>query len=634
MTRSDTLNPRQQLAVTADSDAILLLAGPGSGKTHTMTRRILRLLQGGIPPEEILVITFTRDAAVSMQKRFQSLTKPRVLPVVFGTFHSVFYQILRRSAAQNPPRILSEQTKKKLLYLAFSTHPLWNEHQKELLSHFPASVSCYKNTLDLKRSRTILPAKLSEAFPELFALYESVRKKEAFLDFDDMVYDCLELLRQDIQARSYWSGRFREILMDEFQDINPVQYEVIRLLKGPGTHLFAVGDDDQSIYGFRGSEPACMKRFQKEFHAKLLYLDTNYRSVPAIVDSSQRVIRENRDRFDKPAVSGVSDHMAAPLQQGSPPVSSAAPSSGVHLRAFRTQDEEYAAMADALKQAEPGPECAVLFRTNLAMQGFASTLSRQGISFRMKEKSDSIYEHYLLQDFFAYLELAHDPPQDPADLLDLYARILNTPLRYLRRESLQGPGSPLENAARYYRARIRGNGSLEALRQIRVLQNDLSFLSRQSLSMSLRYLCRKMRLDAAVSSRIPSKEKKEEFQQMLEWIIRDAAKYETMQDWREAQAAYTAVLKAAMDAKKARTDLPQLMTIHASKGLEFDTVYIPDCNEGIYPHGPLPDAARAAEERRIFYVGMTRAKKDLELWYLSGTGESPRSVSRFLNPLL
>lgn len=664
--------------MTHGEGPLLVLAGPGSGKTFTITQRILYLLQElHIPAEQILVITFTKAAALSMQSRFKEQSE-QIYPVNFGTFHSCFYHILRQSHVLQQHKLATESDKRTILKTIYAinsssmsqtgnqyasqdfNHKETIVYDKESASQFLQAFSFYKNTNDEAAAKKKLPKEYQESFFPIFEAYEKERERRKLLDFDDMVYQCRKVLMENPQLRAYWQSRFSHILMDEFQDINPIQYEVVKLLTGERTQLFAVGDDDQSIYGFRGSEPACLKQFQEEFQAKTVHLFINYRSTPPIVESSLKVISENQQRFEKD------------LKSAKAPDSHF---SQVTLRAFEEKEEQYAYLAKRLKDflnlSETKPErIGVLFRTNSYMQGFAARLSRLGIPYDMKEKVTSIYEHFIVKDIMAYLLLA-EGAGDREQLL----QILNKPLRYLSREALGWQGnleqkstnqqkisqqngkSPelltemLEGMLLYYKSASDIPYRQERILAVEKLKKDFGILKNRPLYLKLQYILKGMGYEKHLKdSAGTDMEKWQEYQEILEWMSGEAKVYENITMWLQAKESYEKNLNTMSENNRKKglanpeanlepseiRDSPKihLMTVHASKGLEFDCVWIPDCNEKVFPHGNMPDVSCCEEERRIFYVAMTRAKKSLELLYLTGTKEHPRLPSRFLNPLL
>lgn len=588
------LNDAQREAVTHGEGPALVLAGPGSGKTTVIVRRILYLIRAGrIPPEQILVVTFTKDAALSMQQRF--LDRVEVdHPVVFGTFHSVFYRILLESGYfGGQPVILSPSQKFNIMtevlrkYAGAEGASCDPEPLKSDARCFLDAVALYKNTRDEASALKRLPGNRRQSFREIFHCYQNRCRQLKALDFDDMVYQCRELLLEDAKKRDDWQRRFRYILIDEFQDSSPLQYEVVKILGERHKNLFVVGDDDQAIYGFRGADPSCLRLFAREFDARQIILNANYRSTEKIVGAAEKVIAVNRDRFPK-------ECYAAGARAGD--------CAEVDIRSFPDRTQEYEYLVTQLKTLEQGETCGVLFRTNGDMRFLASMLSREGIPFCMKERTGGLREHFVTKDIVAYLKLAGGERDR-----ELFLRIMNRPDRNLDRECLERAGKPA------------GLGQLE---------RQLAAIRKLSPGLAVQYIIRAVGYGRYLESRREADKHLEEWLDVAEELRESMQGYESVEAWERGMDRIPAV-----SSPREETGI-HLMTVHASKGLEFDIVRMPDCNEKVYPHGNMPDAAAVEEERRIFYVGMTRARKYLELLCTTGTKERPRMMSRFLNPLL
>lgn len=626
------MNDVQRRAVTHGGGPLLVLAGPGSGKTFTITRRILYLLEQGVPPERILVVTFTREAAQSMERRFQKMVQsPR--PVNFGTFHSIFFQILRKSNVLKSTEILNDSGKKELMIPILrkqqeqSGKEASPEELREDAAVFLAAVSYYKNTLAAGQAARKAPPQYQEDFVRLFKEYQQAVRVCGKLDFDDMLVECRRFLAENSGMRENWQEHFDHILIDEFQDINPIQYEVVKLLAGKKCSIFAVGDDDQAIYGFRGSEPECLRRFEREYEAEKLLLDVNYRSGPEIVSASLAVIGDNKERFEK-------------TLRPNPERKSGNDSEKVRLCSFEGSEEQYLFLIRRLEEflredkKIGSAECAVLFRTNAGMQKLALRLRAAGIGYEMSERMQSIYRHFVVRDVMAYLLLASGVWER-----EMLLRIINRPSRYVSREAVGKGVRSVGELQRYYRGKTdmpekTRKNILDALGK---LERQLEAIGRLSPGLAVSYVQkavgyeRYLRLLAG-----KNREKWEEWQEIMEWLKADASKYSSLREWQEAQEMYTEELERGKK-KKDTAGVGvriRLMTVHGSKGLEFDTVILPDCNEGVFPHGRFQSESELEEERRIFYVAMTRAKECLELLYLTGTGDRPRLPSRFLRPLL
>ncbi len=649
--RLSKMNEAQRQAVVHGEGPLLLLAGPGSGKTFTITNRILYLLEQGVAPEAILVITFTKEAALSMQNRFQEMAASGgniYYPVNFGTFHSVFFHILQESRVLQSNQLLRLSEKKSLLFPILQSYnrqqkmypdskadafQSFNEDVVQMLS----AISFYKNTMELSGAVSKAPARWQSCFEAVWQNYEAAVKRTGRIDFDDMLYVSRKLLLENKAIRGYWQKRFRHILMDEFQDINPVQYEVVKLLSASPYNLFAVGDDDQAIYGFRGSEPDCLKRFQEEFHARQLLLGINYRSRSEIVRASLAVIGENKNRFQKQLLAAEQTATQAAKRTTMQTIKQTA---AVTLSDFTDKEEEYTYMLQLLsEQVLTKENCAVLFRTNSDMQGFAARCKAADIPYEMREKAASIYEHFIVTDIMSYLQVAQGEGKREHML-----RIMNRPSRYISREAVgEGPVDISAMQAYYHHASLPETQRISVLNALARLEKQLQSIRKLSPLPAVNYILKAAGYEQYLKDMARARpERLQEWQEVLEWLKEDASRFASVRAWKNFQEEYTRTLEQG-GGQKSRSGVQQiqdgaqiavhLLTVHGSKGLEFDRVWIPDCNEKNFPHGRMPDEKSVEEERRIFYVAMTRAKKSLELLYLTGTKERPRQPSRFLNPL-
>lgn len=619
----DRLNETQRKAVTWGEGPLLLLAGPGSGKTFTITNRILYLLKQGVPPERILVITFTREAAVSMQRRFRRMSE-QFCPVNFGTFHSVFYHILQESGGFPHLKLLTGSQKRNLILPIMKKYESRSGEDpktdpEESVAGVLAAVGYFWNTGEPDRAAEKCPAPWRGFLEEICKEYGVAIRGIGGTDFDHMLFACRGLLEEDIHVRRRWQNRFSHILIDEFQDINPIQYEAVRLLSASPHSIFAVGDDDQSIYGFRGSRPELMRRFQEEFEAGRLLLHVNYRCRQEIVDASLRVISENRERFPKML-------RAAGKEKNT---------DAVKLKAFRDREEETAYLAAELASwqelhSEDGRGCAVLFRTNLYMQGFAAKLRNAGIRFRISERTTSVYEHFIVKDIMAYLLLAAGVWRREHLL-----RIINRPSRYVSREAV-GDGRSISGMERYYKeGYFHEELRCKVLKRLELLGTQLCCLKKMKPVIAVNYVLKAVNYEGYLTERAGGdREKLREWNELLDWLKTDAAGSGSAVEWMERQRTYTEELAGQPGTKTEEGESGiRLMTIHGAKGLEFDRVYIPDCNEKVLPQGCMQETGQLEEERRLLYVAMTRAKESLELLYLLGDRQRSRLPSRFLNPL-
>ena len=300
------LDPFQSAAAHTAEGAYLILAGPGSGKTTMLLERVLYLInEKKVPPEKLLLITFTRDAAAEMALRFKARCEGAYLPVTFSTFHSFFYQILKRTYGFRQQQILTGKARRELMgRVLYSIGEKVDPKDEGFFETLEKELSRMENSSIPGVAEPEVSDTFSLLSPEGFCRFRegfAREKREAgLIDFDDMQSRCLALLRRDPEALSYWKNRFSYYMVDESQDMNRMQYEILRLLTKDRGNVFAVGDDDQSIYAFRGADPKVLKRYAKEYEGcKILYLKMNYRSDRAIVDAASRVICHNKNRFEK-----------------------------------------------------------------------------------------------------------------------------------------------------------------------------------------------------------------------------------------------------------------------------------------------------------------------------------------------
>lgn len=617
MLNLDDLNEQQYKAVTAGIQApLLVLAGPGSGKTFTLTKRILYLvLEHRIPPEQILVLTFTKAAAVEMQKRFQTASQKFHISLspVFGTFHSVFYHILIQSKIIIPNQFINEKDKIKILREILLK--LWKERgisnlnvrNKELI-YIAQAISYYQNTLDINEACEKLADEYKQDFVTLYERYSAYCEQSGKYSFDDILTKLLKTLQTNQKLLSYWRNRFPFLLIDEFQDINPVQYSVVKLL---GAHLpvFAVGDDDQAIYGFRGAKPGCLKQFTEEFGASVITLELNYRSLPKIVNASLEMIGENKLRITKNLRSAYNDELNG---------------EAFLIKSFQKKEEQFEYIAqEILASKRRGETSAILFRTNSSMLKMAYYLKTSNIDFEMKEEKHSAEEEMVIRDVEAFFRLC-DEGINKKDLQIMLTRFVP----HLSKEILL---TSLDSVINGKIPDCNTYGYLERLEIVDELKKWKEFIRRgQCFSGYLRF---QFFLKCVGYERIPQFTKNTEEKQELYQLILNC-----IGGMLKENDCISTVRKALTDSDNGCTEkIPEtttLYTIHGSKGLEFDKVIIPDCNEHNYPHGEIQNENMLEEERRLFYVAMTRAKKNLELLFVKGTDDSPRQASIFLNPFL
>ena len=599
----------QHQAITHGAGPAIVLAGPGSGKTLVITQRVRYLIEAyHVRPQEILVITFTKAAAQEMQSRFQALSRQR--GVTFGTFHAVFFHILKYAYHYSAANILTEEKKYQILQRLLSESGLHFEDERETLSEIASEISVVKNE-QIPLEHYYSKSCPEEVFRGFYRKYEEMHRREGLLDFDDMMTMTYELLTQRADILAAWQRHYRYILVDEFQDINLLQYAILRLLADPERNLFIVGDDDQSIYRFRGAKPEIMLNFPKDYpDAKQIVLDRNFRSVASVIRAAQLVIRENTKRFAKRAV-----HVRKGQGQ-------------IDIREFSGQEHEslylIKKVQESLAGGIPPNEIAVLYRTNQGARPYAERLMEFNIPFEMRDALPNIYEHWIAKDLFAYLHLARER-LDRAEFL----QVMNRPKRYIARDAIDAKVISLETLRTYYEDKD------WMLDRIDRLELDLRMLKDMAPYAAVNYIRYGMNYEEYLQEYAKARRMKpEELTDILDEIQDGCRPFKTVEAWYEHLTAYKERLLEQRGKKERDPDAITLATLHSAKGLEFQEVFLVDVNEGTIPHRKASMEADLEEERRLFYVRMTRAKDRLHLFYVRERYGKRVEPSVFLEPLL
>ena len=606
---SEQMNNEQRRAVMHLDGPMMVLAGPGSGKTFVITRRIRNMIQSGISPESILVITFTKAAAVEMQERFESLMDDEISGVTFGTFHGIYFNFLKKSLGYSASDIVTEKEKHHFIKEALSSYPVVNADDFTM-TYLLDSFSKIKND-GIEPERYESPCRLvdKENFEKIYYDYAEIMRIAGKIDFDDMVLKCRQLFSENPEILEMWRARFKYILIDEFQDINPMQYEVIRMLAAPLNNLFIVGDDDQSIYGFRGSCPQIMLDFPKEFKgAESVLLKYNYRSIPEVVNTACKLIGHNKNRFKKTL-------MAANKGNG-----------GVNVLAFKDKKEETEGVINLVRAGLKfmnADDIALIFRTNSSAGTYAKALSEAGIPFYMKEKIKNVFDGIIAKDLMAVLAYANGE-KTRENLL----RFMNKPVRYIRRCDIEDRNYQDSLICMLSDPDIKDF----VKKNVKELIYHLDTLNGMHPFAGMNYIRKVMGYEAFM---IKENEKrgipKDETINELDEITDSAKNTDNYLHWLESIEEYEESLKNAQSEES--RDGVQLMTMHGSKGLEYRMVIIPDLNEGNIPSKKCEKPAELEEERRVFYVAMTRAKEKLFLCHLEKNREKRITPSRFLKEI-
>lgn len=612
-------NEAQHRAISHGAGAMLVLAGPGSGKTFVVTQRVKYLIEHHhVRPEDILVITFTKAAATEMQERFGKLSGGRNYPVHFGTFHSVFFQILRHTYRFTAQNIIREGDKYKLLTQILGGMPAEIRSQSQpddstdTLQRLLSEISTVKNngiTPQQIRSTTVSQTE----FEYIFQMYKQEMNRSKRIDFDDMVLLCRDLLAARPETLRLWQQRFQYILVDEFQDICPLQYEVVRMLAKPQDNLFIVGDDDQSIYGFRGSRPEIMLNFTRDYPgAEQVLLDVNYRSRRDIVDVAGKLIAHNQMRFDK-KVRTQNEQLG-----------------GVKIYSFHSKLRQAENIALLIKQYMTQPDArysdiAILYRTNNHTVYTADRLMKEGIPFIMKEKPKNIYDSAVAKDLAAYLRYALRE-----DSVEDFVRIMNKPVRYIKRITVPRQRFQMQELI----ANNRAAGYV--VQNIIDFYDNLRFLKSLNPFSAVNYIRKGIGYEAYLKKQAAEqgRDASKEFEELDE-LMQLAKEFETIPEWLGHIENYGAVLlEIAQHERRRQEDGVAMVTMHASKGLEWKVVVLPDVNEGVIPHKKAVTDVELEEERRMFYVAMTRAREFLFIFYIQEKEAGNLLPSRFIDEIM
>lgn len=601
------LNTAQQKAVCHETGPMLVLAGPGSGKTTVLLCRISRLLERGLAkPQEILALTFSKAAAEEMKSRFENLNGAS--GVSFGTFHSIFFRILRSRYGWNVEQIFQEEERRSILRNSIEAEKWDIPDLEEYISQFFSQLSLMNSELEQPNRFTPVGMPVEE-FRKLYRAYEGYKERHEKLDFDDMLTQCYQLLREDAAVREYWQRKYKFILVDEFQDVNQAQFACLQILAEKHQNLFVVGDDDQSIYAFRGARPDFLLHFPTLYPAaKKVTLNTNYRSTERIVNLAERVIGNNEVRFVK-NMKGIGE-------------------AGDKVTFFLAEDaaKEAAHIAEKigrlLDEGMPLTEIAVIYRTNLQGGAFARELYKRGIPYDLRDNSGNVYEHWVAKDLLAYLLLAENEESDSA-----LRRILNKPKRYIGKDLLaEAEAMPYTLLRSFFVCPSLKGWQEENLENLRI---DLNQIRKRTPYDALKYIRKVIGYDEYLEEFAAYRRTSAQvLQEIADEIMETAKDCADVRSFREQLERLSLQMKEQSRKKGQKRNGVALMTMHGAKGLEFRAVFLPSLVEGIVPHEKGMDTV--AEERRLFYVAMTRASEKLCLSAILQRYEKERKPSRFL----
>ena len=600
----DSLNPEQRLAAETTEGPVLILAGAGTGKTRAITFRMANLIARGTPAECILAVTFTNKAAEEMQNRVSDLLLRAGVPTDrpwLSTFHSLCARLLRREApsAGLPANfsIFDDSDQLSAIKLAINTLNLADDElQPRVILSQISFAKNHAKTPEMLRGEAFTPDARHTA--DIYAQYEKILAQSKALDFDDLLLRSARLLRDSALVREKWQRRFQYIHVDEYQDTNRVQYDLLRLLTGPHQNICVVGDEDQSIYRWRGADVSILLSFSRDFpSAKVIRLERNYRSTQSILDAAGAVVKNNPDRLGKT------------LRAEQP--------AGANLRYFEARDAQAEAefVAEELQKLlddDSDQTCAVEYRTNFQSRAFEEAFRRRGVRYKLVG-GFSFYKRAEVQDALAYVRLAMHPDDDIA-----FLRVLNVPPRGIGKTSVEA----LRDAAR------KDSSSLWTSME--------DFVTATTAGRAVAPLRAFMELVARIQSALNEKEPADFIRFVLDESgymamlkdrnsPEDVARIENLEELTRAVAESTdagesftdfldaAALVSDADSFEGKPGVT-LITLHSTKGLEFDHVFLTGMEENICPHSRSVNEEKGVEEeRRLVYVGMTRARKTLTL---------------------
>lgn len=622
------LNPQQRIAVEHGSGPALVLAGAGSGKTRVITHRIAYLIQNGAArPENILAVTFTNKAAKEMRERVHALLGPtRTAEPLITTFHSFCVRVLRREIKRlgykSDFSIYDTDDQRRTMKRILEDRRLQEKefNPRDVLSR----ISYAKNhNIPAGAFARRFPADTADVLQQLFEAYETRLRTSNALDFDDLLLKTTELLDRFPEVRDYYSDWYRYLLVDEYQDTNRPQYDLLQLLTARHKNVFVVGDEDQSIYKFRGAHIENILNFEKDFPgARVIKLEQNYRSTQTILDVAGAVVANNTERKGKElwTENGRGDVV-----------------SGRRCPSARSEAEWIVARIQEMLDECPEWRAAVLYRINAMSRNFEDVLMQRGIPY-VVVGSVGFFNRMEVKDMLAYLRVVYNPEDDAALL-----RIISTPPRgiggatidQLTAAALEG-GVPVGQVLRAFAQDAQKSG--RAQRALARFQELLDGWTARIQNTSVGDLLQEIVEQTGYLKMLQEKETAMEAESRIgniEELVRAARESEE-----RGETVFEFLDRASLSSELDRLDpnaRVALLTVHSAKGLEFDAVFLAGLEEGLFPHFQSRDSKEdLEEERRLCYVGMTRARRKLFLTWtpfrrsFGGEAGTPAMASRFL----
>ena len=594
----DKLNENQLKAVNHLDGPCMVLAGPGSGKTRVITYRIANMVVNkNIKPTSILAISFTKASSIEMKNRALSLSNDfRMNKVTYGTFHSVFFRILRYFENYNIESILDEKTKRIGLKNILKGLNIENADDDETIGQVINEISYVKNELMDKRDfkSEVLT---NDEFIKVYNFYEEYKQQMNKIDFDDMLIKTYELLKNNKAALDRVRSVYIYILVDEFQDINKVQFEALKLIANPSNNIFVVGDEDQSIYGFRGSRPDFLLEFEEYFsNTKKVLLDINYRSKGEIINIANRLIEKNTNRYEKVIKCG---------QGNGAKVNYISPEDSEEEAVYIAKDIKNKVQEDYTEYTD----FAVIYRTNIQSRALVDVFMDMRIPFVVKDSIVTIYDHWAAQDILAYLRIGVNPNSNKD-----WIRIINKPFRYISKDNL----NLIKDEPDFINSLInKCDLHPKQVKTINDLDIDISYVKGLNPKNAISYIRTTLDYDRYILDYCTNRKiKTNGLIEILNELESSATNFKTIQEYLEH---IERVKSEIVDNKNNKeTDGVIFTTMHSAKGLEFKNVYIIGANEGTIPHEKsyeIDDEEKKndqiEEERRLMYVAITRAEENI-----------------------
>ena len=594
----DKLNENQLKAVEHVDGPCMVLAGPGSGKTRVITYRIANMVVNkDIKPTSILAISFTKASSMEMKNRALALSNDfRMNKVTYGTFHSVFFRILRYFENYNIESILDEKTKRIGLKNILKGLNIENADDDETIGQVINEISYVKNELMDKRD---FKSELltNDEFIKVYNYYEEYKEQINKIDFDDMLIKTYELLKNNKSALDRVRSAYRYILVDEFQDINKVQFEALKLIANPNNNIFVVGDEDQSIYGFRGSRPDFLLEFEEYFlNTNKVLLDINYRSKGEIIDIANRLIEKNENRYEKVIKCG---------QGNGANVNYISPEDSEEEAVYIAKDIKNKVQEDYTEYTD----FAVIYRTNIQSRALVDVFMDMRIPFVVKDSIVTIYDHWAAQDILSYLRIGVNPNSNKD-----WIRIINKPFRYISKDNL----NLIKDEPDFINALInKCDLHPKQVKTINDLDIDISYVNGLNPKNAISYIRTTLDYDRYILDYCTNRKiKTNGLIEILNELESSATNFKTIQEYLDH---IERVKSEIVDNKNNKeTDGVIFTTMHSAKGLEFKNVYIIGANEGTIPHEKsyeIDDEEKKndqiEEERRLMYVAITRAEENI-----------------------